>query len=97
MYMVVMGLAMGSLTGLFALGLFTRRAHGAAALIGAFVGAVLLFLVQQYTTVHFFLYAAVGVTACFVVGYLAGFVVPGHRKDLDGLTVYTQTPAKSTQ
>ena len=95
MYMVVIGLAMGSLTGLFALGIFTRSTHAVGALVGAASGAIVLFLVQQYTPMHFFLYAGVGITTCFIVGYLAGLVLPGRRKNLDGLTVYTQNPCKS--
>ena len=93
MYMAVLGLLMGSLTGLFALGVFTRRTHAVGALAGAVGGAAVLYLVQQYTQMHFFLYAAVGVTACFAIGYLAGVLLPGGRKRLDGLTVYAQLPA----
>ena len=92
MYMAVLGLLMGSLTGLFALGVFTRRTHARGALIGAFGGALVLFLVQRYTRTHFFLYAGVGITACCGIGYLASLLVPGRAKSLDGLTVYTQQP-----
>ncbi len=85
----VLGLFGGSLSGLFALGIFTRRASGTGVLIGALVSVVLLYVVQQYTPVHFFLYAAVGVISCFGVGYLASFVFPARDKSLDGLTIYT--------
>ena len=93
MYMAVLGLLMGSLAGLFALGVFTRRTHGGGALAGAVGGAAVLYLVQQYTQTHFFLYAAVGVAACFAIGYVASVLLPGRRKRLDGLTVYAQPPA----
>ena len=95
MYMAVIGLVMGSLTGLFVLGIFTRRTHAVGALVGAASGSIVLFLVQQYTPMHFFLYSAVGIVSCFVIGYLSSLVLPGRKKNLDGLTIYTQTPSKS--
>ena len=88
-YMAVIGLVMGSLTGLFALGIFTRRANGPGALIGAAFGAAALYVVKTYTDAHFFLFAAVGVVACFIVGYVASFLFPEEWKSVDGLTIYT--------
>ena len=78
----------GYLAGLFALGIFTRRTNATGALCGAAGGALVLYLVQQYTHVHFFLYAAIGITVCFTVGYLASLILPSRTKDLAGLTVY---------
>ncbi len=90
MYIAVLGLLMGSLAGLFALGMFTRRANGAGALVGMVAGAAGLFCVQQYTKTHGFLYAGVGIVICFAVGYLASLVLPPNDKSLEGLTIYTQ-------
>ncbi len=39
MFNQIIGLTAGSLGGLFALGIFTRKANGAAALIAAFAGS----------------------------------------------------------
>jgi len=89
MYMKILGLVMGGLTGLFALGIFTRRAHGIGALIGVAASTVLLWTVQTYTPIHFFLYAAIGIGSCFIVGYLASLMLPVGRKSVEGLTVYT--------
>ena len=86
-YMSILGLLMGVLAGLFALGIFTRRAHWIGSLAGAIGGAVVLYYAQ--TRVNFFLYAAVGVGACFVIGYLASLLVPGVRRTTEGLTVFT--------
>jgi len=88
-YLAVLGLIMGSLTGLFMLGIFTRRTHGAGALVGAFGGAFVLFLAQRYTDLHFYMYAGVGIIACFVIGWLASVVIPARGKDIDGLTIHT--------
>jgi SSS family transporter len=65
----ILGLFGGSLLGLFGLGILTRRANGTGALVGAFTSAAVLFAVQQTTDIHFFLYAAIGATTCFVTGY----------------------------
>ncbi len=75
--------------GLFCLGIFTTRANGPGAIIGAVAGAVGLFLVQQYTDVHLLLYAIVGITICFVCGYLASLAVPRSKKSIQGLTIHT--------
>jgi len=88
-YMTVLSLLMGSLAGLFALGIFTRGANGRGAIVGAVAGAVMLYLAKQYTPMHFFLYSAVGITGCFTVGWLVSIFIGGQRKPLDKLTVYT--------
>jgi len=87
-----LGLLMGSLAGLFALGIFTRRASSTGALIGAVTGVAVLFCVQKYTETHGFLYAGVGIATCFSVGYLASLVLPTPQKTLRGVTIYTQEP-----
>ena len=89
LFFEILGLFGGSLAGLFVLGIFTRRANGAGALIGAALSAVVLYLIRKFTTIHFFLYAGIGLAVCVGVGYLASLVVPSKRKDLSGLTVYT--------
>ncbi len=89
LFLQVLGLFGGGLAGVFALGIFTRRAHGKGALVGVIASAIVLFLVQRYTRVHFFLYAAVRVLTCLVVGYVASVLIPVARQSFEGLTVYT--------
>lgn len=88
LFLEMLGLFGGSLAGLFALGILTRRAHGTGALIGAVTSAVVLYLVSVFTSVHFFLYAGIGILTCFVVGYLASILIPYRGKPLNGLTIY---------
>ena len=88
-FITILGLTGGALAGMFVLGIFTRRAHGVGTLIGAVGGAIVLYLVQSRTSVHFFLYAAVGIVSCVVIGYVASLIIPAKRRDLRGLTVYT--------
>jgi len=90
-YMTVFGLFGGGLAGLFALAIFTRRAHGTGALVGVLASAAMLYFVKSHTPMHYLLYPVVGVVTCFVVGYVASLVLPAGQKekDLGGLTVHT--------
>ncbi|MPZ19415.1 MAG: sodium/solute symporter [Luteitalea sp.] len=90
LFLQSIGLLGGGLAGVFALGIFTRRAHGIGALVGLAASALLLHFVQQHTAVHFFLYAAIGGTTCMVVGYITSLFIPSRSPALDGLTVFTQ-------
>jgi solute:Na+ symporter, SSS family len=91
-YFNLVGLAGSGLAGLFALGIFTRRANGVSALAGALASAAVLYWVQQHTQIHFFLYAGIGIATCFVVGWLVGVCVPVAGKSLVGLTIYDGNP-----
>jgi solute:Na+ symporter, SSS family len=88
-FITVIGLFGGSLGGLFLLGMFTRRANGSGAVVGALVGAVVLYLVKTYTATHLYLYAFIGITTCFSVGYLVSLCIPAAPRPLRGLTIFT--------
>ena len=71
----MIGLTAGSLGGLFALGVFTRRANGAGALIGALTGfSLVVFLELAKVPVAGLLYAFIGCAVCFVTGWLASWL-----------------------
>jgi len=88
-YIKIMALFSGGLAGLFALGIFTRRAHGTGALIGVPASVLALYLVQRHTALHFFLWSTVGIVTCFVVGYLCSLWIPAEKRPLDGLTLHS--------
>jgi SSS family transporter len=88
-FMTILGLFGGAMCGLFCLGIFTTRTSGPGAIVGALAGAAGLFFVQQHTDVHLLLYAFVGITICFVCGYLASWVLPRSQKSIEGLTIHT--------
>ena len=90
LFQTLIGLLGGIMAGLFVLGIFTRRANAPGALIGAISAAAVLYLIQSYTAVHFFLYAAVGIVTCSIVGYLASLGFPAETRSLEGLTVFTR-------
>ena len=88
-FLKVIGLFMGVLGGLFVLGALTRRASGAGALIGALVGAAVMFCLWKFSSVNGYLYTTSGITACVVAGYLASLALPAPERDLTDLTIYT--------
>lgn len=53
-FLTILGLFGGSLAGVFALGIFTRRAHAVGAVVGIATSVLTLFFVQTFTSVHFF-------------------------------------------
>jgi len=69
LFLTLVGLLGGPLAGVFALGMFTRRANAAGAVAGLALGAVVVFCVHQFTQVHFFLYAGIGIAVCLSAGY----------------------------
>ena len=89
LFLEFLGLFGGSLAGLFALGIFTQRANALGALAGAVTSAVALYIVSTFTQVHFFLYAAIGISTCFIVGYLVSLAFQNGQPNLDGLTIYS--------
>lgn len=82
-YLKIVGLFGGALAGMFLVGVFIRRVHLKAVLVGFFGAAFILFLVQQYTSVHLLLYAAIGVTTCVVLSVIASYLLPGSPGDED--------------
>ncbi|QDT05641.1 Sodium/glucose cotransporter [Rubripirellula lacrimiformis] len=88
-FLVVIGLFMGVLGGLFILGGTTTRANAAGAMTGAMVGAATMFGLWKFTAVNGYLYTSCGITTCFVVGYLASLAFAPPAGDLAGLTIHT--------
>jgi SSS family transporter len=69
------------IAGVFALGVFTRRAHGTGAVAGAAASALAIYS-AGFTGMHDFAKAIVGVLTALCVGYLVSLATPGLRKDL---------------
>ena len=85
---IVVGLFMGVLGGLFMLGVLTRRANAFGAAIGAAAGVGVTAWLYFNTEVNGYLYIAVGIATCVAVGYVASFLRRSDR-DLRGLTIHT--------
>jgi len=87
-FFAILGLFGGALGGIFLLGMFTKRARGRGAVIGAIIGAISLFFVSRYTDTHVYLYAAIGILITMVSGWILSLIIPDEKKDITGLTVY---------
>ncbi len=98
-FLAVIGLFMGVLGGLFCLGMFTTRANGLGAAVGAFCGVAAMLLTARWTAVQGYLYAAVGISVCFITGYAASLLTPSPGEKTNGLTIYTlrRHPPKTGQ
>jgi Na+/proline symporter len=83
------GLFAGGLGGLFLLGIFSRRAHGAGAIVGLVASGLVQYLVKTATPVHLWLYTFTGVASCLIIGYAASILIPAGAKSADGLTLST--------
>ncbi|QDV40574.1 Sodium/glucose cotransporter [Stieleria neptunia] len=88
-FLVVIGLFMGVLGGLFVLGGTTTRANSTGAMAGALVGAAVMFGLWKFTAINGYLYTACGITTCFVVGYITSLATQKPADDLAGLTIHT--------
>ena len=90
LFLTVVGMFTGGLAGVFLLGIFTRRATGWGALLGALASASVVLATWQLTPVHGLLYGTIALAVYVSVGYVASLALPRGRKDLAGLTVYTK-------
>ena len=53
------------------------------------VFATVMGLLPLYSNITGVLYAAIGLTVCFVVGYLLSWILPARQHDIEGLTLFT--------
>lgn len=67
----ILGLLLGSMGGLFLLGMLTKSANAKGALCGMIISVIVQLIVANYTPVHLLLYTTVGFITCFIVGYIA--------------------------
>src|SRR5690606_26236139 len=70
----VLGIILGSMGGVFLLGLLVRRANSFGAIAGIACSILAQLYVSLFTSMHFMLYSATGVISCFFVGWIASVV-----------------------
>ncbi len=76
----ILGLILGSMGGLFILGMITKRANSGGAIIGIIASIFVQLFVARFHTFHLLLYTSSGFVSCFVIGYLASFLFPSKQK-----------------
>ena len=87
----LMGMVLAPLTGMYVLGIFTRRANNAGIWVGALVSFGSFFFVKFSGIVNLnsLAYLPFCSLVSIVVGYVASLIIPARQKDLTGLTAYT--------
>ena len=83
----------GGIVGVYTLGMITTRANGVGAVTGAIASVVITLLVKLFTPLHWSMYLPIAIGSCLVVGYVVSLLVPVHKKDLTGLTIFTPRPS----
>lgn len=85
----MLGMIGGSLAGVFILAIFTKSANAPGAIAGTFAGATITLLVKYYTELNGYLYGAIGVLSCVVIGWIMSHFFKDKNKQIDGFTYYT--------
>ena len=87
-----------TLTGVFLLGVLTLRAHSRGTVVGIVASMATLIAIRnlENNPIPGILTSAVGVLTCVAVGYSASFVIPGPKRSLTNLTVYTLETGAAT-
>ncbi|MCD8915401.1 sodium:solute symporter [Staphylococcus simulans] len=90
LFLLVTGLFGVPLAGIFAVGIFTKRANTFGVLVGLFTGVIVAYLLRGFggasspfyvSTISFFI--------AFLFGYIVSLFVPEkYTKDITGLTIY---------
>ncbi|MFV1980211.1 MAG: sodium/solute symporter, partial [Rhodothermia bacterium] len=89
-FIMLTGLLGGGFGGVYALGMFTRRANWQGALVGIVVSIFVTLAVKAYTPIHVLMYGGVAIITCIVVGYLVSLFFPIQHDRLEGLTVFKE-------
>ncbi|HLU89637.1 MAG TPA: sodium/solute symporter, partial [Cyclobacteriaceae bacterium] len=85
----LLGMIGGCLAGVFILAIFSRKANATGVIIGIVSGAVITFLVSRFTDVHGYLYGAIGVLTCTIIGYFSSRAFPYGQGQPEGYTYKT--------
>lgn len=85
LFQEVLGILGGSLAGVFILGIFTKRASTFGVVSGLIAGVVAVWIIRNETNISVYLYGAISVCTCVIVGYIISFLSP-VKKDISGLS-----------
>ncbi|WP_339923728.1 sodium/solute symporter [uncultured Cyclobacterium sp.] len=86
LFQKLVGMIGGCLAGVFILAIFSQRANAIGVIIGTLSGAGITFMVSRYTDVNGYLYGAVGVLSCVVIGFVFSLMFPKSKSQTHGLT-----------
>ncbi|MEX0794872.1 MAG: sodium/solute symporter, partial [Pirellulaceae bacterium] len=91
LFLSIVGLFLGTLAGLFTLGIFSARATAIHAWIGAIASVLVLAWCRWGTEMHGLLYGGIALVVCCGVGILASWIVPSGATVDKTLTLHGLT------
>ena len=86
LFQKLLGMIGGCLAGVFILAIFSQRANAIGVIIGTLSGAGITFIVSRLTDVNGYLYGAVGVLSCVIIGFLSSLLFPNSKSQPQGFT-----------
>lgn len=92
LFLKFIGLFGVPIAGIFALGIFSKRANGTGALIGLLASAFSCYWIQGNTTwaANPFVFSIFSFLSAVVFGYIFSLIFKKDKKNIDGLTIYTK-------
>lgn len=94
LFLMVMGLIVGPVTGIFVLGIFTRSANTGGIWVGAVSSLIANALATTYLDLHSTAFLSIGVFSSLFIGYFASLALGGAGdRDLTGLTIFSKQGA----
>lgn len=88
LFLLVTGLFGLPIAGVFAVGIFTKKANTYGVIIGLIVAAIVSYFVGK-TDITPFTVSVIGFFIAFAVGYVASLPFAKHNKNIVGLTIHT--------
>lgn len=93
LFLSIVGLFLGTLAGLFTLGIFSTRATAFHAWVGAIASVLVLAWCRWGTEMHGLLYGGIALAVCCGVGILASWIIPSGATVDKTLTLHGLTAA----
>lgn len=88
LFLTVSGLFGVPVAGLFALGIFTKKAHSVGVLVGFIMSILLAFYINSLG-ISSLLVATISFISAVLFGYIASLLLPRYAKNVTGLTIHT--------
>ena len=90
LFLMITGVVLAPITGIFVLGIFSRRVNNFGVWMGTVCSVAANYYAKFHLDLHAMVYVIVGVFTCIVVAWCASFFAPAppHNK-VDGLTIFS--------
>jgi len=72
----VLGLIIGSMSGLFILGILVKRSNSTGAIIGFVLSLLIQIYIASQSSIHLLLYTGTGMISCVVLEVLGSVIFP---------------------